>query len=543
MTQENKSRRTLRLGELLLVNHFVTPEQLENARRQQGFEGHKLGSTLVELGYLSVDDLVKALVMQCGVEGLDLERIDLQPALLALLPLETMKKHQVIPVAAKDRKIAMAMVNPGDIQTLGELQFILGQSIRPLVVPAFQMIAALGLIESRSGQVISGADIARACVSKPKETVLPDVRDLFGKLVVNRASDLLLVAGAVPSLKLNNELVRLPLPVLTPQTVHDYARGMMTDFQWDQFLQTQEADFAYSLPEWGRFRVSAYRQRKSISLAIRHIVEEIPSLAGLGLPPSFENFALKTQGLILITGPTGHGKTTTLAALIDIINTRQKKNIITIEDPIEYLHTHKSSNVNQREVGVDIESFHAGLRRIFREAPDVIVIGEMRDLESFSIALQAADSGHLVISCMHANNAVMAVNHIIDIFPPEQQHQVRAQLADNFVCILNQRLVVSKDGKGRVLAFEKLENTPRTRNLIRDRKENQIRRLMQQNMDEFWSLDVSLAQLVREHKVTLESPMQYCQEPLFFNELVQRGGGCPDRRGPVRGGKDRTPRQ
>lgn len=530
MTQENKSRRTLRLGELLLVHRFVTPEQLENARRQQGFEGHKLGSTLVELGYLSVDELVKALAMQSGVEGLNLERIDLQSALLALLPLETMKKHQVIPVAAKDRKIVMAMANPGDIQTLGELQFILGQSIRPLVVPSFQMSAALGLIENlgeRPGRTIPGAEIARACVAKPKETVLPDVRDLFGKMVVNHASDLLLVAGVAPSLKLNNELVRLPLPVLTPQAVHDYARGMMTDFQWDQFLQTQEADFAYSLPEWGRFRVNAYRQRKTISLAIRHIVEEIPSLATLGLPQSFENFALRTQGLILITGPTGHGKTTTLAALLDIINARQKKNIVTIEDPIEYLHTHKSSNVNQREVGVDTESFQEGLRRIFREAPDVIVIGEMRDAESFSIALQAADSGHLVISCMHANNAVMAVNRIIDVFPPEQQHQVRIQLADNFVCILNQRLVASKDGKGRVLAFEKLENTPRTKNLIKERKENQIRSLMQQSMDEFCSLDVSLAQLVREQKVAVEAAMQYCQDPHFFNDLVQRGGALP----------------
>ncbi len=526
MTPEVRTKESLRLGELLLAHKIINMTQLEDARKVQGQEGHKLGSTLVELNYLSVDDLVKALGMQCGVPAANLFKLDISPAMLNLLPLETMKKHQVLPLDVSSQKISMGMTNPSDIETLKELQFVLGKSIKPVVVPSFQLTAALALIEkqgARPTRAITGAEMAGSFPQKKSSTSIPDLLDLFEQLVTRKASDLLLVAGAPPSLKINNELVRLSLPTMTPLTVKDYARRMMNDYHWDKFHLTNEADFAYMLPDQGRFRVNAYRQRNSISLVIRHIVEEIPTISSLGLPKSFENYALKTQGIVLITGPNGHGKTTSMSALVDLINSRQKKNIITIEDPIEYLHDHKASNVNQREVGVDTHSFSEGLRRIFREAPDVIVIGEMRDPESFAIALQAADSGHLVISCMHANNAVMAVNRIIDIFPPEQQHQVRIQLADNFIGIINQRLVTSKDGKSRVLAYEKLESTQRTKILIKEGKENQIRNLLQQSMDEFWSLDVSLAQHCRDQKITMEAALQYCQEPHFFRELVSRG--------------------
>jgi twitching motility protein PilT len=530
MALEEKSKRSLRLGELLLAQQIVTPNQLEEARKRQSREGCKLGTALIELDYLSVDDLVRVLGMQYGAPAINLFERDIPPIMLNLLPLELMKKHQAIPLELSGHRINLAMTNPGDIERVKEMQFILGQSVMPMVVPAFQMAIALDFLETLGDPPrasILGAELSSRCPKKTPETSLPLLLDLFGQLVVKRASDLLLVAGVPPSMKLNNELTRLPLPVMTPQDVQNYARILMTDSQWEKFLQTMEADFAYMLPEWGRFRINAYRQRKTISLAIRYIIEDIPSLASLGLPKSFETFAMKTQGIILITGPNGHGKTTTMAALLNIINMRQKKNIITIEDPIEYLHDHKSSNINQREVGVDTESFSEGLRRIFREAPDVIVIGEMRDPESFAIALQAADSGHLVISCMHANNAVMAVNRIIDIFPPEQQHQVRVQLADNFICIINQRLVTSKDRKNRVLAFEKLENTQRTRNLIKEGKESKIRGLLQPSMDEFWPLDASLSQLCREQKITQEEALQYCQDPAFFKTLVNQVGGLP----------------
>lgn len=352
----------------------------------------------------------------------------------------------------------------------------------------------------------------------------PGIWTLCGTLAQAHASDLLLVPGAPPSIKQHNEVVRLDGPFLTPQQTTKYAQELMTDAQWSQFCQDKALDFAITRPEFGRFRINVYRQRSSISIAIRHIIEEIPSLPALGLPEWVESFALKSQGLILVTGPNGHGKTTTLAAMVDVINAKRRRNIITIEDPIEYLHRHKESNVNQREVGLDTRSFHEGLRHVFREAPDVIMIGEMRDRESIAIALEAADTGHLVMSSMHANNAVMAINRIVDVFPAESQQQTRVQLADNLLLVLNQRLVERKDGQGRMLAFEKLANSYRVANLIREGKEHHIRAQLQSGAEEFSSLDSHLAQLVRGGKITRDTALHYCQDSKVLLDFLTRPG-------------------
>lgn len=369
-----------------------------------------------------------------------------------------------------------------------------------------------------------GLSPARAAAAASGPEAYPGIWELCKVLIQAHASDLLLVAGAPPSLKQYNEMVRLDYPFLTPQQMTRYAQELMTDQQWSQFCADKALDFAITRPEYGRFRMNVYRQRSSISIAIRHIIEEIPPLNELGLPDWLEEFALKSQGLILVTGPNGHGKTTTLAAMIDIINSRRRRNIITIEDPIEYLHRHKKSNVNQREVGLDTRSFHEGLRHVFREAPDVIMIGEMRDRESIAIALEAADTGHLVMSSMHANNAVMAINRIIDVFPNDNQQQIRVQLADNLLLLLNQRLVERKDGPGRVLAYEKLSNSYRVSNLIRDGKEHQIRSLLQSGSEEFTSLDTHLAQLARSGRVSREDALHYCQDAKVLAELLARRG-------------------
>jgi twitching motility protein PilT len=352
----------------------------------------------------------------------------------------------------------------------------------------------------------------------------PGIWALCETLAQTHASDLLLVPGAAPSVKRHNEIVRLDCPFLTPQQTTKYAQELMTEAQWEQFCKDKALDFAITRPEYGRFRINVYRQRSSVSIAIRHIIEEIPSLPALGLPEWLESFALKSQGLILVTGPNGHGKTTTLAAMIDIINNKRRRNIITIEDPIEYLHRHKESNVNQREVGLDTRSFHEGLRHVFREAPDVIMIGEMRDRESIAIALEAADTGHLVMSSMHANNAVMAINRIVDVFPAESQQQTRVQLADNLLLVLNQRLVERKDGQGRTLAYERLTNSYRVANLIREGKEHQIRALLQSGAEDFSSLDTHLALLVRAGKITRDTALHYCQDSKVLQELLSRPG-------------------
>jgi twitching motility protein PilT len=346
------------------------------------------------------------------------------------------------------------------------------------------------------------------------------LKQLFKLLVEGKASDLLLSAGVPPSLKKDNQLVRLSNTFLSPDDMCTYAAELLTESQMEEFKRLKELDFAHTYPDIGRFRINVYMQRNSISIAVRHINETIPGIEELGLPPWIEDYALKTQGLILITGPTGHGKTTTLAALLDAVNRKRRCNIITIEDPIEFLHKHKASNVNQREVGLDTDSFHEGLRHIFRQAPDVIVIGEMRDPDSFAIAIQAAETGHLVLSTMHSNNATSAVERIIDVFPPQQQQQIRVQLAESFLMILNQRLVPKKNGPGVVLACEKLIGSIRSRNLIREGKTHQIRSMLQQSSEDFESIDIALARLFRDNRISLETGIKFCDNVVHFKQMA-----------------------
>ncbi len=340
-----------------------------------------------------------------------------------------------------------------------------------------------------------------------------------------RVSDVHFEVDNPPFFRGRGQLIRSKLANLAPADTEFIAARIMEQNKRKLPEDLTELDASYSLANGGRFRVSIFRQRGHIGIVMRVIPPQIGTFQDLHLPAVLGEIVKAPNGLILVTGPTGNGKSTTLASMLRYLNETQSYNIITIEDPIEYLHRHKSSNVNQREVGLDTDSFHVGLRHVLREAPDVIVIGEMRDPESFAIALQAADTGHLVLSCLHSNNAILAINRIIDIFPPEQQRQVRVQLADNLQLILNQRLVSRKDGKGRILAYEKLTSSYRIKNLIREGKEHHIRSLLQQAMDDFQSLDVSLARLCQEGKITAEAARHYCQDEAFFKDLLRKGRG------------------
>ncbi len=514
-----------RLGEILLEQGLITEDLLEQGLRRQGQSAKRLGSTLVRLGFLEVSALARVLALQAGTPGCDLFAVRIPGEALAKLSPAKIRDFRVLPAGMTGLKAQVLTADPHDRETLDKVSFALGMSVQPVVVPEYQLAVALKKLAELGSfpkDGLSPAFWGESSVDVDAATGYPDIWELCGTLAKSRASDLLLVAGAPPSIKQHNEVVRLKSPLLTPQQVTRYAQELMTDQQWSQFSKEKAIDFALTRPEFGRFRINVYRQRSSISIAMRHIIEEIPSLAELGLPDWIEPFALKSQGLILVTGPNGHGKTTTLAAMVDLINTKRSRNIITIEDPIEYLHRHKNSNVNQREVGLDTKTFHEGLRHVFREAPDVIMIGEMRDRESVAIALEAADTGHLVLSSMHANNAVLAVNRIVDVFPAESQQQVRVQLADNLLLVLNQRLVERKGGDGRVLAYEKLANSYRVANQIREGKEHQIRSILQSGSEDFSSLDMHLAQLFRAGKITKETATHYCQDQKAFKDLLAR---------------------
>ncbi len=514
-----------RLGEILLEQKLITSEQLEQGLRRQGQVAKRLGSTLVKLGFLEAGVLARALSNQAKVPGCDLFAVRIPADSLSKLTPKQIAEFRVFPAGMTGNKAQVITADPGDRETLDKVAFALGMSVQPVVVPNYQMTVALSKLAELGSFPKDGLspDFWHQISADIELTDrYPDIWELCATLAQSGASDLLLVAGAPPSIKKHNKVVRLESPLLTPQQVTRYAQELMTDQQWSQFSQEKAIDFALTRPEFGRFRINVYRQRSSISIAMRHIIEEIPSMAALGLPEWLETFALKSQGLILVTGPTGHGKTTTLATMVDLINSRESRNIITIEDPIEYLHRHKNSNVNQREVGLDTRTFHEGLRHSFREAPDVIMVGEMRDRESIAIALEAADTGHLVLSSMHANNAVMAINRIVDVFPAESQQQIRVQLADNLLLVLNQRLVERKDGNGRILAFEKLANSYRVANQIREGKEHQIRGILQSGSDDFLSLDMSLAQLYRKGKISSEKAMHYCQDQKAFKDMLAR---------------------
>lgn len=517
--------RRQKLGEMLIQHEVVNQNQLKEALRLQSQSGERIGSVLVEMGHLDADELLKFLGRQLNVATLNLYKVVVEPDVIGLLPFPKIKEYRVLPLLTSERGVSLAMVNPKDFSAISDIEFIIGKTVQPVVIPSFQMTTAIKYIEDCGESLdmpLKGSDLEGMGRQRRAEPKLLDVKNLFERLVCEGATDLLLTAGAPPCLKKDNEVLRISSAFLSPQQIKAYASDLLSVEQREEFEREKEIDFAYTFPDIGRFRINIYKQRNSVSIAVRHIVEIIPRLEELGLPSWIEDFALKAQGLILITGPTGHGKTTTLAAMVDIINTKRKCNIITIEDPIEYLHKHKSSNVNQREVGIDTASFHQGLRHIFRQSPDVIVIGEMRDPESFSIALQAAETGHLVLSTLHSNTATSTIDRVIDIFPPQQQPQTRVQFAENFLLILSQRLVPMKDGSGRVLAYEKLVNSYRIRNLVREGKTHQIRSMLQQVSEDFMSIDQSLVKLCAEGKISVEAGLKFCDNPSFFTEAAAR---------------------
>ncbi len=307
------------------------------------------------------------------------------------------------------------------------------------------------------------------------------VIDLVGMGAERGASDIHLTVMRPPTLRINGKLVTLEeYPKLTPADTYKFGRELMADDEILQQIDEQgNADFSLSLAGLGRVRVNVYRQRGSYAIAIRLIPMEVPHIDSLGLPPICKELPLKGNGLILVTGPTGSGKSTSLAAMIDLINHTTSGNIITLEDPIEYLHRHGTCIVNQREIGTDCPSFAQGLRSALRQDPDVILVGEMRDLDTISIAMTAAETGHLVMATLHAANAIQTVERVIDVFPPHQQQQIRIQLANTLLGIISQQLIPRADGTGRVLACEVLVANPAVRNLIRDNKAFQLHTVMQ----------------------------------------------------------------
>jgi twitching motility protein PilT len=332
-----------------------------------------------------------------------------------------------------------------------------------------------------------------------------DFSDVLLTVLERNASDLHLTAGSPPMIRQHGKLHSLDYPALTPQQTREVVYSILTNDQRQRLETDWQIDFAYSIPGKARYRVNAYFQRASLSAAFRLIPSEMPALRDLGLPPVLQEFTKKPRGFVLVTGPTGSGKSTTLAAMLDSINEERQEHILTIEDPIEFLHKHKKCIVNQRELGADAQTFALGLKAALRQDPDVILVGEMRDLETISTALTAAETGHLVFATLHTQDTAQTVDRIVDVFPPDQQQQVRVQLSVSLQGIITQQLLPKADGTGRTVATEVLVPTPAVRNLIREGKTHQIYSALQTGGQfGMQTMDASLAGLVREQKITRE---------------------------------------
>jgi twitching motility protein PilT len=351
--------------------------------------------------------------------------------------------------------------------------------------------------------------------------------ELLNALVSLKGSDLHITTNTPPQVRVHGRLQTLDLPVLGPAETKALAYSVLTDAQKKRFEESLELDFSFGIRGLARFRCNVFNQRGAVAAVYRLIPEEIRSFDDLGLPPVLATLAERPRGLVLVTGPTGSGKSTTLAAMIDKINTERREHILTIEDPIEYIHQHKGCLVNQREVHSDTHGFAAALRAALREDPDIVLIGELRDLETIESALRVAETGHLTFATLHTNSAAQTINRIIDVFPSHQQGQIRTQLSLVLEGIVCQALLPRADGTGRVMALEVMVPTPAIRNLIRDDKVHQIYSTMQTGQEKLGmqTMNQSLATLCQRRLISLEAALTASSMKDELEQMIARGAG------------------
>lgn len=500
-----------------------------------------LGQVAVDDGLLSYEELAVAISREKKIPLINLKISESSPEALELITAETCRDLNVLPINITDKKLLLAMENPLDAEKIDLLAKLTGQVINPAVVPANLLRSAIVERYSKDAdsteattvtQDLIGkifADIARvrapAPVDNPTMEINPHeltVDQLLLEMLESKASDLHLAVGSPPMMRVHGEL--LPMgnyPMMTPSAVQMMIYAIVNDEQMTTLERKKELDFAYSIPRVSRFRVNVHRQRGSLGAVMRTIPENMPTLDSLGMPRVVYELTMRPRGLVLVTGPTGSGKTTTLAAMIDEINRSRRTHIVSIEDPIEFLHNNKMSVVTQREIGVDTDSFAIALRHVLRQDPDVILIGEMRDLETISAAVTAAETGHLVFATLHTTSAAQTIERIIDVFPSHQQEQIRSQLSNSLEGILTQTLLPNIDGRGRSCAQEILVATPAIRNLIREGKIHQMPSILQASAKYgMQTLDNALKQLVRNRKVSLEAAIEKASNPEDFTALL-----------------------
>lgn len=350
-----------------------------------------------------------------------------------------------------------------------------------------------------------------------------DVKELMTTAKQAGASDVHITVGIPPKMRVNGNLITMDYPRMLPPDTQEVLAQIMRPDQMALFNERGEYDMSFSIPELGRYRLNAFKQRGSVALALRLVGTQVPTAESLGLPDSVTELYERKRGLVLVTGPTGSGKSTTLAALIDKINNNRDAHVITLEDPIEYLHQHRRSMVNQREIGLDSHNYANALRAALREDPDVILVGEMRDYETISVAITAAETGHLVLSSLHTIGAASTVDRVIDVFPPHQQQQIRIQFASVLESVVSQQLIPLADGSGRTAVFEVMHANPAIRNMIREGKTHQINTQIQTNRQKgMITMDEAIMQLYQTGRIDRDRALQFALDPETMRNRLER---------------------
>jgi twitching motility protein PilT len=511
-----------RFGETLIERHVLSRDDLERVLQTSEATGEPLPAALLRDGLVGSKDLTAALALSLGIRFVDFQDTSLNQDAPTLVPADVARTHRALAVDFEGAKLVVAFAEPADDEALRAVGAATGYEIIPAVADRTELARA---IEQVYGPA-DGTGGAATAATDDDQRDLPGeelhVNQLLTEVLALQGSDLHLTSGTHPVVRVHGEMRPLTeFPVLNGSQIRQMVYSVITQKQREKFENELELDTSYTLPGKSRFRMNLFLQRDSVGCVMRVIPYEIAEFDSLGIPPAVKAWANLPRGLVLVTGPTGSGKSTTLASLVDIINRERAVHIMTVEDPIEFLHQHKRAIVNQREVGEDTHSFANALKHVLRQDPDVILVGEMRDLETISTALTAAETGHLVFATLHTQDAPQSIDRIIDVFPAHQQQQVRVQLAASLQGICTQQLLPTPDGHGRVAACEVLVATPAIRNLIREAKTHQIYSMLQAGGKMgMVTMDMSLAKLARSHKISLDVAREYCANDEDLRRLM-----------------------
>lgn len=508
-----------RFGETLVERHVLSRDALEQALLEAERSGRPLPSVLLTHQLVGSKDLTAAIAESMGVRFVDFHDTPLHQDAPTLIPADVARAQHALAIDFDGPRLVVAFAEPDDDDAVDTIGRVTGYEIVPAVADRAELARAIDMVY--------GPDPTAGGFGPPELGLgqHPDdlnINDLLARVLESRGSDLHLTSGTHPVVRIHGELVPLDdLPVLNGSQIRQMVYSIITQKQREKFENDLELDTSYSLPGRSRFRMNVFLQRDSVGCVMRVIPYEIVEFDHLGLPSSVKQFAYLPRGLVLVTGPTGSGKSTTLASLVDIINREKAVHIMTVEDPIEFLHNHKTALVNQREVGEDTHGFAEALKHVLRQDPDVILVGEMRDLETISTALTAAETGHLVFATLHTQDAPQSIDRVIDVFPAHQQQQVRVQLAASLQGIVTQQLVPTIDGSARAVAAEVLVATPAIRNLIREGKVHQIYSMLQAGGKYgMVTMDMSLAHLVRTGRIGLDLAAERCANEEDLRRLI-----------------------